>query len=270
MRLGISSYTYSWAVGVPGYPPADPLRPLDILKKARELGVRVVQIIDNLPLLPIPPAELDAFRQRAEETGISLEVGTRGVQPEQMRTYLGLARRLGSSIVRTMTETDDQKPSAEEVVANLREVLPEYEQARVYIAIENHDRLSVRVLARILERLGSPYAGVCLDTVNSFGALEGVEIVVDTLAPWVVNLHVKDFWIQRYSHQMGFTIEGRPAGRGRLNVPWILDRLSQAGRDPNAILEVWTPMEATLPETIAKDASWAKASVEYLRTLIPE
>jgi hypothetical protein len=69
---------------------------------------------------------------------------------------------------------------------------------------------------------------------------------------------------------MGFTIEGRPAGQGRLNVPWLLEELGALGLDPNVILELWTPPEKTLPATIAKEDAWAIASVEYLRTLIPE
>ena len=58
-----------------------------------------------------------------------------------------------------------------------------------------------------------PYVGICLDTVNSFGSLEGPEVVIETLAPYTVNLHIKDFDIRRTDHNMGFTIFGTPAGR---------------------------------------------------------
>jgi sugar phosphate isomerase/epimerase len=143
------------------------------------------------------------------------------------------------------------------------------QRTEVVLAIENHDRFRAQDLLRILERLDSPYAGVCLDTVNSFGALEGPEAVVEALGPWVVNLHIKDFAILRAGHRMGFTIEGRPAGQGRLDVPWLLHRVRGLGRDPNAILELWTPPEGTLAETVAKEAAWAEESVRYLRGLIP-
>jgi sugar phosphate isomerase/epimerase len=65
-------------------------------------------------------------------------------------------------------------------------------------------------------------------------------------------------------------IEGRPAGQGRLDVPWLLKRLKEAGRDPNAILELWTPEQDSLEATIAKEDAWARESIEYLRTLIPD
>jgi sugar phosphate isomerase/epimerase len=111
---------------------------------------------------------------------------------------------------------------------------------------------------------------ICLDTVNSFGALEGPETVVAALAPWVVNLHVKDFVIRRVDYQLGFVIEGCPAGQGRLDVAWLLDELRAAGRAPNAILELWTSPEPTLKGTIEKEDRWASASVNYLRTLIDD
>lgn len=111
---------------------------------------------------------------------------------------------------------------------------------------------------------------ICLDVGNSLGALEGPEVTVKTLAPLAANLHVKDFVIRRAGHQMGFIVEGRPAGQGQLDIPWVLEQVRNAGRDPNAILELWTPPEAELADTIAKEAQWAAASVSYLRRLISD
>ena len=38
MRLGISSFTYNWAVGVRGHAPERPLSVFDLLRKAEDLG----------------------------------------------------------------------------------------------------------------------------------------------------------------------------------------------------------------------------------------
>ena len=69
---------------------------------------------------------------------------------------------------------------------------------------------------------------------------------------------------------MGFTVEGRPAGQGMLNVPWLLGELHRLAIDANAILELWTPPEEDLAATIRKEDVWAVKSVAYLRTLIPD
>jgi len=269
MRLGISTYTYTWAVGVPGYPPDRPLQAIGLLEKAASLGIRLLQVADNLPLDSLSPAELDGFASKARQLGITIEVGTRGIDHDHLHVYLRLARHLGSSILRVVVDTARSHPSDDDVVKLISGFVPELEQAGVILAIENHDRFTARRLARILERVGSDYVGVCLDTVNSLGALEGPEVVVDALAPWAVNLHIKDFTISRASHMMGFLVTGRPAGQGRLDVPWLLRRIADAGRDPNAVLELWTPPEDTIAETITKEDAWASNSVAFLRQYIP-
>ena len=96
------------------------------------------------------------------------------------------------------------------------------------------------------------------------------DAVVQTLTPYTLNLHVKDFTIERVSSKMGFILTGSPAGEGRLNLPWLLERLGAAGRDLNAILETWPPFGPTLKETIARERAWVETSVRNLRKLIPD
>jgi sugar phosphate isomerase/epimerase len=276
MKLGIGSYTFSWAVGVPGHPPDQPVSAQDLLDMAGEIGVGVVQIADNLPLHRLSPAEIASLADRASADGIEVEVGTRGIAHEHLHTYLDLAVGLGSPILRVVVDTATHQPTPDEIVKTTKAFLPALDGAGVTLAIENHDRFPSATLTEILERIDNERVGICLDTVNSFGALEGPEAVVEALGPWTVNLHVKDFAVQRVGHHMGFTIEGRPAGQGQLDVPWLLQKLpAMAGRDNRrpisaAILELWTPPQETLEETIAKEKAWAAESIEYLRQFIPD
>ena len=69
---------------------------------------------------------------------------------------------------------------------------------------------------------------------------------------------------------LGLTIEGCPAGQGMLDIPWLLQELRSNDRDPNAILEQWTPPDERLEDTMAKERRWADDSVKYLRQLIPD
>ena len=43
MTLGLSSYTYGWAVGVRGHEPAQPLDEHGLLDRCREHGVKLLQ-----------------------------------------------------------------------------------------------------------------------------------------------------------------------------------------------------------------------------------
>lgn len=270
MKLGLGTFAYAWAIGVPGHPSAQPMDCISFFRRAAALGLQLVQLGDNLPLGAMTAAELDSLQAEAKQLKLSVEVGTRGIDHANLHAYLSLALRFRSPILRVVIDTATHHPPPDEVIAMLRAIMPDFEAASVTLAIENHDRFKVAVLANIVEQIGSPNVGICLDTVNSFGALEGPDVVVDTLGPYVVNLHVKDFFIQRHSHNMGFTLEGKPAGQGMLNLPWLLAKLSRFGRDFNTILELWPAPESTLEDTIRKEDQWALESVRYLRTLIPD
>jgi 3-oxoisoapionate decarboxylase len=269
MQLGISSYTFTWAIGVPGHPPEHPLTAIGLLERAAELGVSLVQMADNLPLERASAMELDAFQKRAAELQLTIELGTRGIDLDHLKNCLSLAQRLDAKLLRVVVDTATHHPDADTVVNNVSRLAPDLEKAGIKLAIENHDRYNTHTLVEILERIQNPAVGICLDTVNSFGALEGPEVVLERLGPWVINLHLKDFVIFRASHLMGFTLEGRPAGEGQLDIPHVLEKLRERGRQPNAILELWTPPSENLTATIAKEAAWAARSLAYLRQLIP-
>src|SRR5688572_27205018 len=152
MRLGISSYTYNWAVGVAGFPqPRQTLTPADLLHNAADVGVSVVQVADNLPLHKLTTHEIDTLAALAGELEISIEVGTAGVAPAHLREYLHLAEKLRSSVVRVVIDTKDAEPTPDEVVDAFHQVLLEYSRADVWLAIENHDRFHAATLAQIIE-----------------------------------------------------------------------------------------------------------------------
>jgi sugar phosphate isomerase/epimerase len=271
MKLGIGTYAYAWSIGVPGYPPPPwPMDALAFVRRCAQLGVQLVQIADNLPLDRLTLSEFEALLAEAQRLGVALEVGTRGIRPDHLRTYLQIALRCGSPMLRVVVDTRDHHPEPGEIIGTLRGIIPAFEQAGVRLAIENHDRFKAKTLAQIVEAVASPHLGICLDTVNSFGALEGPEAVVEILGPYVINLHVKDFLIRRINHNMGFVLEGTPAGQGMLDVPWLLGRLRGFDRDVNAILELWPAPEADVQATLAKEDAWVASSVQYLRTLISE
>lgn len=265
MKLGISTYTCTWAIGVPAYErPQFPMTAKGLLEEAKRLGLSLVQYADNLPLHELPEEELEALVRQAREWKIELEVGTRGTAPALLRTYLELALRTDSKMVRTLIVD----PDLSEPERHISEALPAFEAAGVTLAIENHGLHTTQHLTALFRRLGSPALGCCLDTVNSFGALETPDKVIRELAPYVVNLHVKDFDIQRIDHQMGFAITGTPAGNGRLDMDFLLAELAANGKSPNAVLELWTPYAGSVEETIRIERDWREQSVPYLKTKI--
>src|SRR5690349_16656015 len=134
MKLGVNSYTFMWSIGFqganPAYPdkaarPAQPLTALGLLAKAQELGVRLVQTGPNLPLDKLPEAELAVFDETARAAGITLEVGTRGLDEPHIARQVALAQRLGANLIRTLPEINGKYATeARQLPAALRPLLP--------------------------------------------------------------------------------------------------------------------------------------------------
>ena len=268
MRLGLSSYTYTWAVGVPGALPQKQLSTFDLVDKAAASGLNLVQIADNLPLETMTESEVIDLRKYGEAIGVEIEMGGRGLTPEHAMKCLEAAKLLNSPILRMVIDGTGFEPDILNVISIIKELMPECKTCGIKLAIENHDRFKAREFEKIIQSVGNEWVGICLDSVNSMGAGEGFEEVSKVLLPYTINLHIKDFTIRRLSHKMGIVIEGAPAGKGMLNISEMLNKLYFTNSCQSAILELWTPPEKEVEDTIIKEERWANESIKYLKNLL--
>jgi sugar phosphate isomerase/epimerase len=256
MELGIGTYSYMWTLGEKA------LGAHGLLALATELGVRRVQFGPNHPLTQGGAPEIV---RDAKERGLTLEIGMAGLDTEEIRRQLDLCLETGSPLLRTvLQESLEGAPGREWIEERLEAALPHLEKARIPLALEN----SVTPAADLAALLNRPWLGATLDTVNSLAICEGWRYVTGLLAPLTLCFHVKDFIVRREPHKMGFRVEGRPAGQGHLDIPWILARLG--ARCQSAILELWPPEQATIQETIELERTWAADSIATLRGWIPD
>jgi sugar phosphate isomerase/epimerase len=265
MILGISSFTYGWAVGM--NPDNPKVTEFELLDRAVAYDLKCLQVGDNLPLHRLTESKLQELKIRIEKNHTRLEVGARKLTEDHLHRYLEISKFLKAPLLRFVVDSDNYQPSDQTIISILKNIVPELKENNITLGIENHDRFKARELAAIMDAVGDDRVGICLDSVNSIGAGEGLEWVTELLAPYTVNLHIKDFQIQRFQHKMGFIVTGVPAGRGMMDVSTIIHRLSQFGRCQSAILEQWAPPEATADLTIEKENLWADQGIKYLKGL---
>ncbi|MEX2231135.1 MAG: TIM barrel protein [Cyclobacteriaceae bacterium] len=266
MILGLSSYTYGWSIGVPGSMPADPMREDDLVEKTLSFDLSCLQIGDNLPLHQLGEERLHALKSRVKQEGLRLEIGARKLTTENLQQYLEIAEFFNAPLLRFIIDDAGYEPNISTVVAIIKNHLNTLKQKKVKLGIENHDRFKAKELASIMESVGDEAVGVCLDCVNSLGAGEGLEYVAHTLAPYTINLHIKDYQIERLSHKMGFIVQGCTAGNGMMDIPGLLQVLAPYKRCESAILEQWVVPESTIGETILKENQWAIQGIHYLKS----
>jgi sugar phosphate isomerase/epimerase len=279
MKLGINTYTLMWSIGFkgpnPAFPdkearPTHPMTAMQLLETAHDLGLSLVQTGPNLPLEKLPEAELEAFISKANEWGITLELGTRGVDAEHLAKMVPLAKRMGAKLIRTLPEVGGKYDTTGQLLPDeIKKSVALLEKEGICLGVEN-GRTPALDLKAALDKIGSPNVGVILDMVNSLAVPEGWKYVATVLAPYTMCVHYKDFTIKRAWHMMGFICEGTPTGQGMVETGWLLNELKVSKYDFNVIIELWPSEQETADATAALEQSWLPGSVAYLRQYIKD
>ena len=147
-------------------------------------------------------------------------------------TYCERAARLGIPVVRAFA--GDVKPglSLADVEARITEAFAEVmrrvQGLDVVVGIENHGRLANdgMFLRGLIETVASPKLGMTIDTGNFYWAghpPERVDRFIQLLAPYIVNVHIKDV-----TYREGETVFV-PAGRGMVDLLRLYTLLAGVG-----------------------------------------
>jgi sugar phosphate isomerase/epimerase len=265
MRIGLGSYSFRWAIGTDHFRPPNPLTPFDLVKEAAHLGSRVLQIADNRLLDSYTDEQLRDLRHTAEASSVSLEIGTSGATEARLLHYLDIAHALGTPLVRLVLDGPNVHPSFNEARDILRHIAPLYLGTGVSLAIENHFLLPSPELIKLVESVDSAAVGVCLDTANSLACQEWPLETVRQLAPYALNVHLKDYRIDPHPEGIGVVISGAPLGEGKQNIPAILEAISSTRKDINVILEQWLARQGDETATLHLEREWVERSLAAAR-----
>lgn len=261
--IGLGSYAYFWQQSDRV---AEPLSLTDVLRDARAQGVGLFQICDYAPLLGMSAAEIADAAAVARDLDLAIELGTKGIAPGHLETFLRLADAFGARLVRSMLFAPGSRPSLEQAERMLRTALPAYQNAGVTLALETYEQVATEDLVALVESIGSDHLGVCLDPANVVARLETPRSVVEQCAPVTVNIHVKDFAFARQDGWVGFTYSGAPMGIGLHDYPHLLRTVRPGARGINQIVEHWLPWQGDAPTTIRTERDWTRTTLEYLRS----
>jgi len=261
MAIGLSTYAFFWRSSAAA---SRPFGLREMLDETAGLGAGVFQICDYPAIESMTVAELRAVREHAADLGITLELGTRGIAPEHLERYRELAGALDVRFVRSMLRTSDHQPSPAESVALLRAELPRYRDQGLTLGLETYEQVATRDLVDVVRAVASPQLGVCLDPGNCVARLETPDYVIAEVAPYVVNMHVKDFAFTRAEGWVGFSLTGCPLGEGLLDYDGMIRAVRPGERGISQVVEHWLPRADSIEETCRTEQEWTRHSVEFL------
>jgi 3-oxoisoapionate decarboxylase len=262
--IGLGTYAYFWQHSDRV---DEPLSLIDALRDTRAQDVGLFQICDYAPLLGMSATELADAAAAARDLDLTIELGTKGIEPHHLATFLRLAEIFGARLVRSMLFAPDSRPSLAEAEQLLRTALPSYEAAGVALALETYEQVATDDLVGLVERIGSDALGICLDPANVVARLELPRDTVERAAAVTRSIHVKDFRFARQDGWVGFTYGGAPMGTGLHDYPHLLRTVRPAERGINEIVEHWLPWQGDPQTTVTTEREWTRITLDYLRSM---
>jgi 3-oxoisoapionate decarboxylase len=256
-----------------------------VLQLAADLGLGGV-LFELSPFESLSDGYLAEVRQAAEQKGLYLEFGMGSIFPwhpmaEKGRrllaeaggdpsvgdaqiviAHLHAARKLGSPILRcvagnlfTRDEGHDMAALADRAVVILREACRAAESLGIRIALENHADFTVRELAGILARVGSPALGFTLDTANLAFDLDEPLRLAEIMAPHALTTHFKNYRIVRTPD--GLALANGALGEGDIDQVAIAELLAKHNPHVHLNIEVHSQF-APFRLDVLRPAYWSR------------
>jgi len=228
-----------------------------VIDRLGELGLSGLQI-DPSHFPGDDEATLQRLESAVRPRGYYVEFGMGGWDPERLKRRIQLTARFGGRAVRTFC--GDERATPQQIAGYLQWAPPALRQAAeaadeygVSIAVENHGDFTASELKSLLDRVGHPRVGACLDTGNSLFRKEDPLECARALAPYARSMHLKDW-------TMTFGPDGAPMwkeavlGTGQVPVREILRIVLAHKRD--LFIAVETPIQPGEDETETVRREW--------------
>jgi sugar phosphate isomerase/epimerase len=215
----------------------------EVIARAKALGLAGI----SLEACYMPPLVGDMVaRLRAALEGAGLEpvwawghpngLGS-GAKPEAAKdliAHIAIAKDVGARVMRICCGGRRTRPASwpehkARLLPLLREIVRPASEAGVVLAIENHLDFLADELVELIEEIGSPWLGVCLDTANNLRLLEDPAAVTVKLAPYTRATHLKDCAAWRGNPRDFAFWPSTPLGQGIIDIPAVIESLTKAG-----------------------------------------
>jgi 3-oxoisoapionate decarboxylase len=290
MLLGLHTYSFylhgigqAWADFKLPWPRQ--MSTFDLFDEAVRLGLDGLHLDDGV-LETLEASYLKEVNAAARQHGLyleynfSMDMGGMGIGIQHdLDEAITTAANLGADIVKVSMDLVRPRPVSAsrfhpEVMAQMKSFAsrlkasaPQAGAAGIRIAVENHcDSFSEEILW-LLDRVGSPVVGACIDTVNALMVMEDPMQAIANLAPRAFTNHFRDdrIELQRY----GFKLTGAAVGEGDIDMKGAYEifKTKSAMRRINIETEMEIPL-ADMQQALRMEKDTIERSIRYCREVL--
>lgn len=210
-------------------------------------------------LTSLDPDYLKSVRERSEKLGMYVEITTMLPKDEagvvEFERVVKAAKDAGAGCMRsvcligrryeTFNSLADFETFERESKARLARIVPVLERNKMHLGLENHKDWVVDQMVPLLKSYSSEFLGACIDFGNNLSLLDNPMEVVERLAPFAINGHIKDMAVEEYAD--GFYLAEVPLGQGMLPVKRMLDTIRAARPNVKFSLDMLTRNALLIP-----------------------
>lgn len=242
--------------------PAHRMREADTLL---ELAAKIGMGGGQGRMASLEPAYISKVRRLQEEGGLYFEVqmGLATEKTDEFEATVKAAKEAGATSIRAVclsgrryenfATLDEWKAAKVEFHKRIARTIPIVEKHKLPLGLENHKDWTTDEHVALLKKYSSEYLGVCLDAGNSISLLDDPYYIIEQLAPYAVNTHLKDMGVEEY--QDGFLLSEVPMGDGMMDMKRVRDIILKAKPKIKFSLEMITRDPLTVP--CLTDKYWA-------------
>lgn len=289
MKLGIHTYTlHLWGLGQNWGIQAEP-RPKDIslmqlMDMAVEWGLDGLHIT-GADLESREDSRLEEVAAAARDHGLYLEYNfslDEEFDPrlnDTLENAAYVAHKLGADIAKVSLDIRRPRPlygscfhplvmkQLSDIYSDFMAALPVITKYGIKYAVENHTETYADEILWLVDKINHPLIHCCVDTVNSFGVLEGPEVAVQKLAPRAICNHFCDHKLSR--DQYGARFHGVAIGDGDIDCQRVLDLIRKVSPTDRITFEIeWDVAGDTLEEAKRKQMDACIRSIKYCRDVL--
>ncbi|MFC5650368.1 sugar phosphate isomerase/epimerase family protein [Paenibacillus solisilvae] len=224
MRFGLTAYGTVYHMGIHSGSNRVCITAKEQIDLAEAYGLQGVEIPLDL-LAKCDPGEVADY---ARQKDMFINVAAGGFDPVTLKKALQLARQAGAITLRTVVGgakfggdrrhmEGSWQPFLQQILRAFEETAETAEKTGVNLTVENHQDLASEELLWLCETIGSHRFGITLDTGNPLATAEHPADFYRSVAPYVKNVHLKDYTI--YWSEEGYRLVRCPLGQGVIDFP---------------------------------------------------
>ena len=257
MRIGLAVYGTMFSMGLHSASNRPRINAQQLMEQALAAGLHGVEI----PVSLLEGEDIPSVARAARERELFITLAANGYTAKPLIESILLGAQLEAETVRTVVGgakiggdrsplVGRWQPFLQSVLTNLKEATAIAEKAGVNLAVENHQDLASEELLWLCESIGSSHFGITLDAGNPLATAEEPLDYFKRVAPYVKNVHLKDYSI--YLSEEGYRLVRCPLGQGVIDFPALFKILAVSCPDVTMSIEL-AALEARHIRVLADD-----------------